>query len=75
MVHREEVRDKDSERPMVFHGLRHNYAVEYYLSLIKKGCTDSQACKQVSQWMGHEREEITRIYLASLKKGGGDDVQ
>jgi len=64
IVHRDEVRDEDSDRHMVFHGLRHNYAVEQYLLLIRKGYTDSQACKQVSQWMGHNREEITRIYLA-----------
>jgi integrase len=72
--HRDEVRDQDSQRPMTYHGLRHNYACEHYLSLLEKGFTDSQACKQVSIWMGHEREEITRIYLVSVRKVGDAGV-
>jgi len=72
--HRDEVRDPDSTRPMTFHGLRHTCAAEWYKSLIAKGYTDSQARSQVSRWLGHEREEVTRIYLASVGKGGGVDV-
>jgi len=74
IAHSSEAKDKDSTRPMTLHGLRHNYAAEQYLFLTGEGYSDSQACKQVSLWMGHNREEITRIYLASLKKGGGGDV-
>jgi len=74
IAHRDEAREPDSDRPMTFHGLRHTYAVSQYTSLIGKGYSESQACKQVSLWLGHEREEITRIYLASLFKGGDADV-
>jgi len=66
--HRDEVRDQGSDRPMTFHGLRHTCAVEWYTSLKIEGYSDFQARKQVSLWLGHEREEITRIYLASLEK-------
>ena len=72
--HRDEVRDQDSDRPMTFHGLRHLYAAEQYSLLVGKGYSETQASKQVSLWLGHEREEITRIYLASLRKDGGGDV-
>ena len=74
IAHRGEVKDPDSIRPMTFHGLRHNYAVEQHLSLTGKGCTDSQARKQASKWMGHNRKEITHIYHASLRKDGDDNV-
>jgi integrase len=67
-THRDEVRDPDSNRPMTFHGLRHTCAVEWYQRLIGEGETEFQARKQVSSWLGHERDEITRIYLASLEK-------
>jgi len=68
IAYRDEVRDTDSNRPMTFHGLRHTCAVEWYMSLKEKGYSDFQARKQVSFWLGHERDEITRIYLASLEK-------
>jgi len=38
------------------------------MSLKSKGYSDFQVRKQVSFWLGHERDEITRIYLASLEK-------
>jgi len=65
--HRKSAQDPDSTRPMTFHGLRHTCAAEWYLRLIAEGRTDSQASLQVSQWLGHEREEVTRLYLASVK--------
>ena len=74
IAHRDEVRDPDSKRPMTFHGLRHTCAAEWYMSLKARGYSDIDARKQVSRWLGHERDEITRIYLASLEKGGDGDV-
>lgn len=67
-VHRKEVKDQDSTRPMTFHGLRHTCAADWYLRLIREGKTPLEARLQVSRWLGHERAEITRIYLA----GSGD---
>lgn len=73
--HREAVQDSDSSRPMTYHGLRHTWAVERYEELIQKGLADSDARKKVSQWLGHERESVTKIYLASLDpKEGGERV-
>ncbi len=68
--HRQTVQDEDSVRPLVFHGLRHTYAVEKYEYFIKVGCTEIEAHREVSKLLGHNRDEVTRIYLASLRNGG-----
>ena len=62
--HRDAVKDEGSERPMTFHGLRHTCAADWYRRLTREGKTPHEACLQVSRWLGHERAEITRIYLA-----------
>lgn len=54
-------------RPITFHGLRHMYAVEAYQRLIADGASQAVARLQVSRWLGHERPEITEIYLASIR--------
>ena len=61
--HRDAVRDEGSERPMTFHGLRHTCAADWYRRLTREGKTPHEAHLQVSRWLGHERTEITRIYL------------
>ncbi len=51
-------RDKvmvDREAPITYHGLRHRYAQE------ERGF--GKSLKQVSRQLGHEREEITRVYI------------
>ena len=72
-IYRPSVQDKDSERPMTFHGLRHTYAAETYQQLIQAGKTPYEARKAVSKLLGHGRDDVTRIYLASLE-GGGEDA-
>ena len=71
---REQVQDQDSTRPMTFHGLRHLCATEWYLALKDDGEGEESARKIVSQRLGHERADVTRIYLASLERleGGGN---
>ena len=69
--HREEVKDADSDRPMTFHGLRHTYAAEKYRELTASGLTELDAHFTVSRLLGHERADVTSIYLASTKKEGG----
>ena len=69
-THREEIRDPNSTSPLTFHGLRHTCAAEWYKSLTRQGFSDSHARLQVSKWLGHEREDVTRIYLAGGKEGG-----
>ena len=61
--------DEDSTRPMTFHGLRHTYAAEKYQGFIDAGVTPFGARKGVSKLLGHGRDDVTNIYLASLKEG------
>jgi integrase len=60
--------DEGSSRNLTFHGLRHTFAAEQYKKFIAKGYTETQAKLKVSKLLGHEREDVTRIYLASLKQ-------
>lgn len=69
---RDHVQDPHSDRPMTFHGLRHTCAAEWYVNLIKVGCTPYDARRAVAKLLGHGRDDVTRIYLASLKGGGGN---
>ena len=69
MKHRDEVRDVDSDRPMTFHGLRHTYAAEKYQELVDSGKGPLDAHFEVSRLLGHERPDVTNIYLASVRKG------
>ena len=64
---RESVQDPDSSRPLTFHGLRHTYAAEKYRQLIADGILELDAHLTVSKLLGHERADVTSIYLASLK--------
>lgn len=65
--------DPDSARPMTFHGLRHTRATEWYQECVQKGKSPYQARKEVAKLLGHGRDDVTRIYLASLKEGGGGE--
>ena len=68
MKHRDEVRDADSNRPMTFHGLRHTYAAEKYQELVDSGKSPLDAHFEVSRLLGHERPDVTNIYLTSVRK-------
>ena len=63
---RKYVFDEGSSRNLTFHGLRHTFAAEQYQKFISQGYTETQAKLKVSKLLGHEREDVTRIYLASL---------
>ena len=56
-------------RRITFHGLRHTYAAEKYTSLVDDGMTPLDAHFTVSRLLGHERPDVTNIYLASVKGG------
>lgn len=65
---RSRVQDKNSTRkPLTFHGLRHTYAAEQYLNCIKKGKTPYQARLYVSKLLGHERDDVTKVYLTGIQ--------
>lgn len=71
---RASVQDSDSTRPLIFHGLRHSYAAETYQKLIANGKSEYEARKQVSLWLGHRRDEVTRIYLAGIIDETGSEA-
>ncbi len=71
--HREAIRDPGSVSPLTFHGLRHTCAAEWYKSLIRQGFGDDHARLRVSRWLGHERPDVTRIYLAGIERGKGGE--
>lgn len=73
MKHRDEVRDTGSDRPLTFHGLRHSFAAEKYKELIGSGMSALDAHCTISRLLGHERPDVTRIYLASLRQGAFHD--
>ena len=56
------------EMPLTFHGLRHTYAAETYERLLSEGMGELDAHFTVSRLLGHERADVTNIYLASLQK-------
>lgn len=62
------LQDSDSARPMTFHGLRHTCAAEWYKGYIEVGDSEYQARKKVAKLLGHGRDDVTRIYLASLRE-------
>lgn len=64
-AHRGRVQEDAARSPLTFHGLRHTCAAEWYRALIADGKSAYDARLQVSKWLGHERDDVTRIYLAS----------
>lgn len=70
--HRYEIRDPDSDKRLTFHGLRHSCAAEWYTGFINQGYSPLDARKKVSMLLGHERDDVTKIYLAGIKDGDDD---
>ena len=66
---RQHIQDEDSTRPMTHHGLRHSFAARTYQELIDSGISPLNASLRVSQLLGHERPDVTNVYLASVKDG------
>ena len=67
---RQHIQDEGSTRPMTHHGLRHSFAARTYQALIDNGANPLNASLRVSQLLGHERPDVTNIYLASIPKEG-----
>lgn len=53
---------------LTLHGLRHTYLQEQREYYIKNGDSPKQADLKVSRLAGHNREEVTKIYLAKANK-------
>lgn len=67
---RPQIQDENRTTHLTHHGLRHTYAARTYQELIQRGISSLEANYRVSRLLGHERHDVTRIYLASLEKGG-----
>lgn len=61
--HRGKFADSSREANMTFHGLRHSYAREEYEKRIADGAAERNAREEVSRLLGHERDDVTRIYI------------
>ncbi|MGN0655098.1 MAG: tyrosine-type recombinase/integrase [Oscillospiraceae bacterium] len=55
---------KPMSETLSFHGLRYRYAQRRYEEELRKGSTEKKAKKTVSISLGHNRAEVTNIYLA-----------
>ena len=58
--------DEGDTRLLSFHGLRHTYAAEKYRQLTADGMGPLDAHFVVSRLLGHERPDVTDIYLSSV---------
>jgi len=74
-AHRKFVQEDFSKPPITFHGLRHTCAQDWYRELIAQGRPEVEARLQVSKWLGHERLDVTRIYLAGIELEGCDCLE
>lgn len=67
LKNRRNAADENRTSPLTFHGLRHTYAAEMYKLLVESGKDEHTAKLELSRLLGHEREDVTNIYLASVK--------
>ena len=74
MTNRGTIQNTNQSHPLTFHGLRHTYAAEKYQELVKGGMSELDAHFTVSRLLGHERADVTNIYLASIKGGNRNEV-
>jgi integrase len=65
---RDRLPPREDKETLTFHGLRHSYAAEKFDGFIKSGMTPWQSKKAVSNLIGHERGDVTSIYLANENK-------
>lgn len=67
---RPQIQDENRTTHLTHHGLRHSFAAQTHQELIQQGISPLEASYRVSRLLGHERHDVTRIYLASVEKGG-----
>lgn len=66
---RDQVRSPSNPVALTYHGLRHTYAATTYARLKAQGRSDFEAHIAVSRLLGHERADVTDIYLVANKDG------
>ena len=65
--HRKSIKT-DDDHTLTFHGIRHSYACHQYKDFIDSGFSELEARKAVSRLLGHQRDDVTKIYLTSLAR-------
>jgi integrase len=66
-------RNHEFQEPLTFHGLRHTFAYRKHKELVDNGMKPRVARMLLSKLLGHERGDVTEIYLTGFKSGGGQD--
>lgn len=62
--HRRFIKDADGNcKDITFHGLRHTFCNDQYKELKNKGMTDKSAKLKLSGYIGHNRENVIKVYL------------
>ncbi len=55
----------ERDNPLTFHGLRHSYAQNEYRKALAENSNEYSARLKISMLLGHEREDVTLVYLAT----------
>lgn len=63
--HRNKLPIRENKERLTFHGLRHTFTASKYIELIDKGYLPWKAKREISKLLGHERQDVTEIYLSS----------
>jgi integrase len=66
--HRKKLPPSEDKKPLTIHGMRHSYSVDKCSELLAKGMMEWEAKQKVSKLLGHERGDVTQIYLSSLSR-------
>jgi len=66
-------RNYEFQEPLTFHGLRHTFAYRKHKELVDSGMKPRVARLLLSKLLGHERGDVTEIYLTGFKAGGEQD--
>jgi integrase len=66
--HRKKLPPSEEKKPLTIHGMRHSYAVARCSDFLDKGMMEWEAKRELSKLLGHERVDVTQIYLSSLSR-------
>jgi integrase len=71
--HRKKLPPSEDKKPLTIHGMRHSYAVARCSEFLDKGMMEWEAKRELTKLLGHERIDVTQIYLTALRIKEADD--
>jgi site-specific recombinase XerD len=71
--HRKKLPPSEDKKPLTIHGMRHRYAVEKCSEFLAQGMMEWEAKRELTKLLGHERIDVTQIYLTALRKAADDE--